>query len=327
MRSVIAVFWVLYCMPMAVLAQSARQDTTINLPAGVSARRVSALGNQATISRTGALVASVCTDNVVRVWSARSAELMRTLNENAGAPRTVRFSADARMLAVAYQRGAVKVFDVESWNVTHDLTGTLHVHGLAFSPDSQRLAAVGAVAAQVWELNSGKSLAHVSPPFGGSFSVSFSPNGKWFATADGDAFVRVYDASSGNLQSTVQGFLLEPMAVAFSPDGKTLLAGGVDKTISMVESASGQTFRTIPKQPGLIWSLDVSTDGKEAAVVYRSAESFSDINHIILWDLVKGTVLVDFQKPGITITGGGFVGDHYHFAAASGNQLTLWSMP
>jgi hypothetical protein len=47
----------------------------------------------------------------------------------------------------------------------------------------------------------------------------------------------------------------------------------------------------------------------------------------MLWDLDRGAVLADFQKSGITITGGAFVGDHYVFAAASGNQLTLWAIP
>ena len=58
----------------------------------------------------------------------------------------------------------------------------------------------------------------------------------------------------------------------------------------------------------------------------NTAEHFLDINHIMLWDLEKGTALADFQKPGLVITGGAFVGDRYLFGAASGNQLTLWSI-
>jgi WD40 repeat protein len=141
-----------------------------------------------------------------------------------------------------------------------------------------------------------------------------------------DGFVRVFDAGTGSLHSIVQGFLLEPMAVAFFPDGKTLFAGGVDKTISIVDAQTGEVLRALPKQPGLVWSLDLSADGKQAAAVYRSAERFLDINHIRLWDLDKATVLADFQKPGLTIQGGAFVGDHYLFIASSANNLTLWSI-
>lgn len=138
--------------------------------------------------------------------------------------------------------------------------------------------------------------------------------------------MRLYEAGSGTLRVTVKEFLLEPTAVAFSPDGKSLLAGGVDKTISIIDAVSGKVSHAIPKQPGVVWSLEFSADGKLAAAVYRSAERFQDINQVTLWDLAKGIARADFQKPGVTIRGGAFVGDHYLFAAASANELTLWSI-
>jgi WD40 repeat protein len=167
----------------------------------------------------------------------------------------------------------------------------------------------------------------ISPPFGGSSSLSFSTDGKWIASADGDAFVRVYDASTGTLQSTAQGFLLEPMAVAFAPGGKSLVAGGIDRTISVIDRKTGKVLRTLPNQPGLILSLDVSDNGRQVAVLYGSGEHFVDVNHLMLWDLDKGTIVADFQKSGITITGGTFLADHYVVAVASRNELTLWSLP
>jgi len=66
-----------------------------------------------------------------------------------------------------------------------------------------------------------------------------------------------------------------------------------------------------------IETLDISPDGKHAVVIYRSAEHFNDVNHLRLLDLGNGSILADFQRPGITIHGGTFVGDHYLFAVAS----------
>jgi|SRR5215469_9847409 len=320
MRSRIAILSVLCCVPLAALAQSARQETTISLPAGVSAQGGS-------MSRAGNLLAVICSDHIVRVWSVQSGEVIKSLETNAEPQTAVQFSRDGGLLAVAYEKGAVKIFDVDSWKLQYELPGSLPVYVLAFSPDSRRLATAGDFDTQVWDLPRQKKVATISPPFGWSWALSFSPDSRWVATADGDTFVRVYDANSGNLQSAVRGFLLEPMAVAFSSDGKTLLAGGVDKTISIVEATSGKISRAIPKHPGLIWALDISADGKQAVAVYRSSDRFFDVNHIALWDLDKGTTLADFQKTGITVEGGAFVGGHYLFAAASGNQLTLWSIP
>jgi len=146
------------------------------------------------------------------------------------------------------------------------------------------------------------------------------------ATADGDGFVRVHDANAGALRATATEFLVEPFAVAFSPDGKAVLAGGADKAVSIIDSETGKVARVLPKQSGVVSSLDVSADGKRACVVYQSADSSLEENHMILWDLEKGAVLADFQKPGIVMIGGAFVRDHYVLATTSGNQLTLWSL-
>src|SRR6266849_4338257 len=325
MRPNIASLSLLCCLPITLLAQSARQEKTINLPAGASVEAVS-------VSPAGNLIAAICSDHVVRVWSARSGDLMRTLEENTGRPSGVQFSNDGRLLAVSYktvpyEKGTIKVFDVDSWEVQNDLTAECMSCALAFSPDSRRLASAGNSGVSVWDLAARKKVATISPPFGGSPALAFSPDGKLVATADGDGFVRVHDASTGALRATAREFLMEPLAVAFSPDGKSVLAGGADKAVSIIDSETGKVARVLPKQSGVVSSLDVSGDGKRAAVVYHSAESFLEENHVILWDLEKGTVLADFQKPGIVMIGGAFVRDHYVLAATSANQLTLWSLP
>jgi WD40 repeat protein len=311
-----------FCIAIAAQAQTARQGKTINLPTGVSIE-------EATISHAGNLVAAVCSDHAVRVWSVRSGELLWSLND-AIELSAVQFSNDERLLAVAYEiipyeKGGIKIFDVNSREVRHDFANGPPVWWLAFSPDGRHLAGGSEFGAYVWDASTGKR-ANISPPFGGS-ALAFSPDGARVATAGPDGFVRLYDSNTGALHSAAElGTLLETMTLVFSPDGKTLLVGGVDKTISVVEAASGKIFRTIGNQPGLAWSLVVSADGKQAAAVYRSAERFLDVDHIRLWDLNKATVLADFQKPGLTIQGGTFVGDHYILIASSTTNLTLWSI-
>jgi WD40 repeat protein len=323
MRPNPAILLLLLFLAVAASAQTARQEKIMDLPAGVSVEL-------ATISHTGNLVAAICSDHSVRVWSVRTGELLRTI-EGGKAPSALQFSNDERLLAVAdqievYKKGTVKIFDLDTWKVQHEFVDEAPVYLLAFSADSRHLAGAGFIDSYVWDLPSRKKAVTISPPFGGSNSVVFSPDGAWVATADCDTFVRVYDANTGALHSATQGNLLEPWAVEFSPDGRSLMVGGIDKTILVIEAVSGKISRTIPKQPGLVWSLDVSPDGKHAIVVYTSAGRFLDINHLAVWDLDNGIILAEFQRPGITIQAGSFVGDHYVFASSSENELTLWSL-
>ena len=61
----IAALTLVCCLPVAASAQSGRQVKTINLPAGVTVQ-------YGTMSRAGTVVATIDSDNVVRVWSTRS---------------------------------------------------------------------------------------------------------------------------------------------------------------------------------------------------------------------------------------------------------------
>ena len=322
MNMKIALLTLVCCLPVAASAQSGRQVKTINLPSGVTVQ-------YGTMSRAGTVLATIDSDNVVRVWSTRSGELLRRLADGRHPPSDVEFSPDGRYLAIAYQlvpneNAVLRIFDVDSWKMEHEFV-VPDVFAMAFSPDNRRLALSGIVT-QVWDVENSRMLADISPPFGGSASLSFSGDGNWVATADGDGHVRVFDAATGKPRSTGTEFVLEPLAVAFSRDNKSVIAGGVDKTLSIIDPETGKVLRTLTNQPGLIISLDVSADKKQVAVIYRSADYFADVDHLMLWDLDTEAVLADFRKPGITIVGGAFVGDHYLFAATSDNQLGIWSL-
>jgi WD40 repeat protein len=136
----------------------------------------------------------------------------------------------------------------------------------------------------------------------------------------------VFDAATGKPRSTGTEFVLEPLAVTFSQDDKSLIAGGVDKTVSIIDTETGKVLRTLSKQPGLILSLDVTADKKQVAAIYGSADHFLTVDHLMLWDVERGTPVADFQRPGSNIIGGAFVGDHYQFAAVSDSQLIVWSI-
>src|SRR5260370_14917559 len=164
MRPSLAILFVLHCLAAAASAQTARQERTIDLHAGVSVE-------EATISHAGNLVAAICSDHAVRVWSVRSGDLLRTI-EGGREPSAVQFSNDERLLAVAYEiaiyeKGTVKIFDITSWKVQHDLADEAPVYWLRFSADGRHLAGAGDFVTYIWDLAARKKVAAISSPFGG----------------------------------------------------------------------------------------------------------------------------------------------------------------
>ncbi len=130
----------------------------------------------------------------------------------------VTFSPDGKRLAVALGPpgsigapppvpGMVKVWDTASWGQIATLRGhSACVWGLAFSPDSQRLATAAGVyetsqptkhsgEVKIWDAVSWQELITIKDPVAGVFGVAFSPDGRRLATASQDGTVRILDGT------------------------------------------------------------------------------------------------------------------------------------
>lgn len=64
-------------------------------------------------------------------------------------------------------------------------------------------------------------------------SLTFSPNGRWLASASHDKTIRVWDATNGQLQQTLEGHTDGVTSVAFSPDGQQLASASNDNTVRL----------------------------------------------------------------------------------------------
>jgi WD40 repeat protein len=77
------------------------------------------------------------------------------------------------------------------------------IWGLAFSPDSRRLASAAGVyrslkapgEVKIWDAVTGQDLITLSGPTCGFFGVAFSPDGRRLATASQDGIVRIWDGT------------------------------------------------------------------------------------------------------------------------------------
>jgi WD40 repeat protein len=84
--------------------------------------------------------------------------------------------------------------------------------------------------------------------------------------------------------------------MAVSADGKLLLTGGLDATLRLWDVKTGKELQQFKDQPGGVWCVDLSADGKRALSSAGMVEKdgqwvFGTDFSIQLWDLEAGKVL------------------------------------
>jgi len=119
----------------------------------------------------------------------------------------------------------------------------------------------------------------------GDFSyVSFSPDGKTLATANGHSSdVKLLDIRTGQTLHTLSGHVSYAYCgggtittVRFSPNGEIIATGSEDRTIRLSNVRTGQHLKTLIGHTNAVNSVAFSPDGKTLA-------SGSTDGTILLW--------------------------------------------
>ncbi|HEX6401095.1 MAG TPA: WD40 repeat domain-containing protein, partial [Actinomycetota bacterium] len=144
------------------------------------------------------------------------------------------FSPDGGMLGVLTDLGRLEVWRVDTAELVMEEV-TAHTGfgaDLAFSPDGRTLVTVGGDGGAVWSVPEGDRVRSLSR--GGKLTaVSFSADGRRFATAGEDRTARIWDPETGwellslELPDAV-------MSVALSPDGTELATGHANGVVRVL---------------------------------------------------------------------------------------------
>jgi len=114
-------------------------------------------------------------------------------------PQDIRFSRDARMVAVPSALGFVKLFEFPGWHEAATLSGFLMgVHGVAFSPDGKRLAASSNAteAFKLWDIDSRQELLTLEGQGSRLNPAAFSPDGNALGAVSEQGQLQIWRAPS-----------------------------------------------------------------------------------------------------------------------------------
>jgi WD40 repeat protein len=219
--------------------------------------------------------------------------------------------------------GAITLWDAASGKEIRQLKRSGVVEALTFSPGGAFLVCVGGDADSkkkkvipLWDVKTGKIVHEMPAEY--AVRVTFSPDGKTVASAEGDeddrAVIVLRDVSSGKRLRSIYDW---PERIAFSPDGKTLICGDGGGVIRLWDVETGKE-KTPAQGRSWIRNATASPDGRTLA--------FCDLK-VRLWDLIEGREVGALPIWCHETAGLSFSGDGKTLATVDSNHdVSLWDV-
>lgn len=259
--------------------------------------RVSAL----LYTHDGRSLVSASYDKTVRVWSAQTGELERTIRGQrgdgaAGRLVTASLSPDDQFLALGGWLGTsenpspsssdpaffIRVVDFRTESVYRLLQGHSDVVlSTAFSHDGKKLlSGAGDRNARIWDVMGGRSTQTLYGHSEGVSAVAWSPDDKLVATGSSDDTARIWDATTGSQIATLTGHTDDVRALTFTPSGRSIITGSLDGTVRIWEAATGKPLTTLAEVGAPVGSVAISSGGLEVLVTTVGAPYASHVYNI-----------------------------------------------
>lgn len=248
-----------------------------------------------TYSRDGSCLASSSHDGTIRLWRAADGELIWSHKIGDLSIHSVAFSPDGARLVTASEDDFVRVWEISETAPTLLLEFTAEVEArcVDYVEDGKSLL-LGLIngAQELFDAETGSHVADLSSPFLSSvMAQGVDPARGLAAAVSADGTATVTHVGQRALLRTFQGQAERLWGVAFAPHDPVLATASADGTVRLWHF---DDRLRVPQAAGLQWvsaadfqpqSLDLSTDGRIAAVGYR--EGLLAIHDARTWDVVR----------------------------------------
>ena len=111
--------------------------------------------------------------------------------------------------------------------------------------------------------------------------LSFSPDGKFLASAGAEGRILLWDVKTGKQIRALAGHSDEVNAVAFNPEGTMLASAGVDSTIRLWNPSTGEQAFILMGHQGAVRTVAFSPNGKKLI-------SAGEDGRMLVWDVRTG---------------------------------------
>uniref|UniRef100_A0A2P2I5R8 Notchless protein-like n=1 Tax=Hirondellea gigas TaxID=1518452 RepID=A0A2P2I5R8_9CRUS len=205
---------------------------------------------------------SVSRDQTIRVWIAETGELKRILEGHAHWVNHCSLSTDYALRTGWFDHTGTKPNDEKE-----ALQRCKDRYAEAFGKQGELLVS-GSDDHTAYLWNPILSAKPVNRLFGHQQPinyVSFSPNGRFIATACFDKSVRLWDGRTGKYLATFRGHVGAIYQVCWSADSRLLVTSSKDSTMKIWDIQTRKQLTELPGHADEVYAVDWSPDGQRVA--------------------------------------------------------------
>jgi len=158
------------------------------------------------------------------------------------------------------------------------------------SGDQVSIASPDDVRVYVWDVARGETRYELSSAYRGGWinDIAISPDSRFAAIGAADVEIIVWDLTTGEQSTVLQGHEDDVHALIYSPDGHYLYSGGRNGTLFQWDVQSGEIVRRFAGHENTIHQLDLNSDGSRLL-------SVSEDQSAVIWDTDSGQALMTLR--------------------------------
>ncbi|EEB07653.1 notchless-like protein [Schizosaccharomyces japonicus yFS275] len=202
-------------------------------------------------------------DKTIRVWDAKDGKCLHILQAHAARINHLALSTDHILRTGAYDHTNFKPKSPEEERVR---AKERYEEVIKSQGEERLVSASDDLQLMLWNpLKSTKPIAKMHGHQKVVNHASFSPDGRYIATASFDNSLRLWDGKTGKFIATLRGHVASVYQCAWSSDSRLLVSSSQDTTLKVWDVRTKQLKFDLPGHEDQVFAVDWAPDGQRVA--------------------------------------------------------------